>query len=281
MRTKTYRGAIELKRDGRGEFRAVFSTLNVIDKDGDVTLPGAFQEGQKVRIAYWGHRWQDLPVGRGEIHSDQTKAWVDGRFFLDTQASEETYQTVKNLSPDLQEWSYGFEVLESEPGTFGGQRVTFLKKLDVFEVSPVLLGAGITRTEAIKGFGFNPSVGQMRAQIAALDPMSPAAVRAQLRAMDPPGVRAARNRIDQMQTQILDLEYAVISEKLAKSINGRSRLEVMRDRLREEGHNPDLVEVMLEADLWDRARQAHRDRHYQTLAAAITAVRRWADSPAQ
>lgn len=153
MKTKTFTAPIELKADGEGEpgeFTAVFSRFNVVDHDGDVTIPGAFKDGQQVRIAYWGHRWQDLPVGRGVIHQDGEKAWVDGKFFLDTIAGKETYQTVKNLE-ELQEWSYGFDVEEAEPGVFDGQDVVFLRRLEVYEVSPVLLGAGIgTGTTDIK-----------------------------------------------------------------------------------------------------------------------------------
>ena len=152
MKIKTFGGNIEFKANGEnGEFRAVFSRFNVIDHDGEVTLPGAFIEGQKVRIAYWGHRWGDLPVGRGEIHQDAEKAWVDGRFFLETEGGRETHQTVKELA-ELQEWSYGFDVIEGEKGQFAGQEVYFLRKLDVAEVSPVMLGAGIgTETVSIKG----------------------------------------------------------------------------------------------------------------------------------
>jgi len=153
MKTKTFRSRMEVKADGEpGEFRAVFATLGVVDHQGDVTLPGAFEDGAPVRISYWGHRWQDLPVGRGVIHADDKQAWVDGRFFLDTEAGKETYQTVKNLE-DLQEWSYGFDIEEAERGKFEDQgEVQFLKKLVVHEVSPVMLGAGVdTRTVDIKG----------------------------------------------------------------------------------------------------------------------------------
>lgn len=151
MKTKTFRAPIELKENGeKGEFTAVFSRFNVIDHDGDVTVPGAFRDGQKVRISYWGHRWQDLPVGKGVIHQDDEKAWVDGQFFLDTIAGKETYQTVKNLE-ELQEWSYGFDVEKAEPGVFDGRDVMLLQALDVHEVSPVMLGAGIgTGTTSIK-----------------------------------------------------------------------------------------------------------------------------------
>lgn len=42
--------AVSLKAETEGSVKAVFSTLNVIDKDGDVTLPGAFSE-ERVNIA--------------------------------------------------------------------------------------------------------------------------------------------------------------------------------------------------------------------------------------
>jgi len=134
-----------------GSVVAVFSRFNVVDADGDVTLPTAFEDGAPVRIASWGHKWADLPVGKGRVVVTPEAALLDGQFFLDTTPGRETYLTVKNLG-DLQEWSYGFEVLESEYGQFNGQQVRFLKRLRVFEVSPVLVGAGVgTMTVAIKG----------------------------------------------------------------------------------------------------------------------------------
>jgi len=151
MKRKAVSGRVEFKADGdAGQFRAVFSTLNVKDQDNDVTLPGAFVEEEKVRVSYWGHRWEDLPVGKGMIHADDNEAWVDGEFFLNTEAGRDTYETVKALG-ELQEWSYGYEILDAMPGKFEGEDVQFLKSLHVIEVSPVMLGAGVnTRTTDIK-----------------------------------------------------------------------------------------------------------------------------------
>jgi len=150
MKYKTSVGPISFKSSDTGEFQAVFSTLNVIDLDGDVTLPGAFEDGQQVRVAYWGHRWQDLPAGKGVIHADEEKAWIDGQFFMDTEVGRETYKTVKNLG-DLQEYSYGYDLIESDRGKFEDRDVLFLQKIKVHEVSPVMLGAGIgTGTTDIK-----------------------------------------------------------------------------------------------------------------------------------
>jgi vacuolar-type H+-ATPase subunit I/STV1 len=69
---------------------------------------------------------------------------------MDTEGGKETYRTVKNLE-ELGEWSFGFDRLDQEPGVWNGQHVNFLKQMQVHEVSPVLLGAGIgTRTTAMK-----------------------------------------------------------------------------------------------------------------------------------
>lgn len=158
MEKKSFETELEFKEnaDETGQFKAVFSWFGVIDKHGDLTLPGAFEDGAKVKIAYWGHDWGSLPVGRGEIHQDEEKAWVDGKFFLDTEAGLETYKTVKNLG-ELQEWSYGFETLESSDDTKDGKKVRVLKKLKTFEVSPVFIGAGNdTQTLAIKSEGEEP-----------------------------------------------------------------------------------------------------------------------------
>ena len=89
MDKKVYRSTgLELKQEGdQGLVTAVFATLNVIDEDGDVTLPGAFGE-QSVKLASWGHGWGELPVGRGRIFEEDEKAGFDGRFFLDTMAGQ-------------------------------------------------------------------------------------------------------------------------------------------------------------------------------------------------
>ncbi len=131
MQHKTCSASFKLTGEP-GEFRAIFSRFNVVDKDNDVTPAGAFSEGAPVRIAAWGHNWQVPAVGKGEIHSDREKAWVDGQLFLENQAGREHYETIKGLGL-LQEWSYGYSVLDSAPGTFQGQKVRFLKRLEVQE----------------------------------------------------------------------------------------------------------------------------------------------------
>lgn len=147
---------VKVVDEQKGEVEAVFSTLNVVDKDRDVTLPGAFGE-QKVRISAYNHRsWQDeLPVGKGTIRERGNEAILSGQFFMDIPKARDTFTVIKELE-DLMEWSYGYDILERSEGKFPegdekGEDVQYLKKLKVHEVSPVILGAGEnTRTLGAK-----------------------------------------------------------------------------------------------------------------------------------
>lgn len=144
---------VEIKDEDRGEVEAVFSTFDVIDSDGDITLAGAFTDNSSVAMSAYGHRsWTgELPVGKGTIRETSKEAIFSGKFFMDTQAGSDTFRTVKEMG-DLQEWSYGYQPKEWEYGERDGQQVRILKTLDVTEVSPVLKGAGVdTRTITAKG----------------------------------------------------------------------------------------------------------------------------------
>ena len=155
MDTKSLTGGVQVKDAAKGTVEAVFSTLDVKDLDGDVTLPGAFQDGAEVIISAYGHKsWQGvLPVGKGTISTRGSEAILDGQFFLDTMAGAETFATVKGLGA-LGQWSYGYDVVKSSYGEWQNEPVRFLEALKVHEVSPVLLGAGMnTRTLAAKAAG--------------------------------------------------------------------------------------------------------------------------------
>jgi hypothetical protein len=140
--------------DEAGRFKAVFATMNVVDADGDLTINGAFGK-QKVIISGYGHAsWREgvdaLPVGKGKIYEDADNAIVEGRFFLDTIAGQETYKTVKNVG-ELQEFSYALPEIDYEFEERDGQTIRILKRIVVNEVSPVLMGVGVdTRLLDIK-----------------------------------------------------------------------------------------------------------------------------------
>lgn len=142
--------------EAKGEVEAVFATLNVVDKDKDVTLPGAFGD-QNVRISAYNHQsWSgELPIGKGKIRERGDEAILSGQFFMDTMKGRDTFNVIKGLG-DLMEWSYGYDITKRSEGKWPqgdekGEDVQFLEGLKVHEVSPVILGAGVdTRTLSAK-----------------------------------------------------------------------------------------------------------------------------------
>lgn len=129
-----------------GTVEAVFSVFNEIDSDNDVVLPNSIRSGygDKGVAMVWGHDWKNI-IGKGKIVQDNDKAVFKGSFNLNTNAGKEAYETVKAMG-DMQQWSFGFEVNDSEMGTFTkdngeSQEVRYLKDLKVWEVSPVMVGA--------------------------------------------------------------------------------------------------------------------------------------------
>lgn len=143
---------IELKKDKEGSFIARIATLNVVDKDGDVTLPGAFPESKEVLVSAYQHEsWMGaLPVGKAVIKEVDNDVIAEGQFNLDMESGREHYEAVK-FSGGLQEWSYGFQVTKAGEDTRDGEKVRVIETVEPYEISPVLLGAGIgTATLAIK-----------------------------------------------------------------------------------------------------------------------------------
>jgi phage head maturation protease len=171
METKSLQRT-EIKDADKGTIALVFAKYNEVDHDGDVTLPGAFDDGAKARISAYNHTsWGGaLPVGDGSIKVIGDEAQFHGQFYMDTQHGADTFKTVKRQSEaGLQEWSYGYDTVKMSFGEFGEppERVRFLEKQRVHEVSPVLLGAGIgTRTLSAKGADAQTFTGEAAAVVA-------------------------------------------------------------------------------------------------------------------
>ena len=143
--------------DEKGSVEAVFSVFNNMDTDGDVMVPGSIQSGFKDNQVpmVFAHKW-DQPIGKGVISQDENKAVFKGSFFMDTEAGKEAYALAKGMG-DLQEWSFGFRIDDSEVKGFQSEDMEdeidarYIKSATVYEVSPVLVGANReTYTLAIK-----------------------------------------------------------------------------------------------------------------------------------
>lgn len=153
MKWKKLLGQIKAM-DEKGTGQAVFATMNLWDKDDEFTVPGSF--GVQTAKLVGAHNWGAPNIGMAEIREEGDNAIADFKFYLDMQSAREWYTALLNnfKSGVPQEWSYGFDVLVEERGERNGRTGRILKKIKVHEVSPVMVGAGMsTRTTAIKSYG--------------------------------------------------------------------------------------------------------------------------------
>jgi len=150
--TKEHKAMRVKALDDNGRGTAIFATFGVKDLDGDVTEPGAF--GKQDVLVLPTHDWSSVPLGKGVTREDGNEALVDFQLNLDTAAGRDWHSALKfdlNNGAPIQEWSYGFSITDAERKVVEGEEVRVLKALDVHEVSPVVLGAGVgTRTLAVK-----------------------------------------------------------------------------------------------------------------------------------
>ncbi|TYC93552.1 HK97 family phage prohead protease [Novosphingobium sp. BW1] len=156
-----------------GSGRARIAQLSAVDSDGDTYAPGAFSWGQGG--GQWcqilpAHNRKAMPLGKAWIYEENGWAVADLYLNLNTQAGKDWHETLKfdlAKGKPVQEWSYGYAVLDADHQQREGRNVQVLKKLDVDEISPVIRGAGIgTGTLSIKSD--NLRIADEREVIAAL-----------------------------------------------------------------------------------------------------------------
>ncbi len=153
----------EIKDADRGEVVALISTMNVVDRDRDVVLSGAIQDGATVKMSAYGH---DVitegkpPVGRGVISIEGDRVFLKGRYFMSTERGRDAFNTVREMGSDS-EWSIGFAKdvltapLTNDWKAKGARRL--IAGLQLFEASPVFMGANAqTGTVSAKALETEP-----------------------------------------------------------------------------------------------------------------------------
>ena len=159
----------DLSADGSGQF--VVATLKTIDLDGDVTMPGFF--GKQSVALLPAHDHTHVPLGKGKLFERGDKALVEFQFNLKVTAARDWFEAIKfdfEHPPALQQYSYGYRTYPDghRKGTWNGRTANILQPRKdgspgayVFEVSPVLLAAGIsTRTTTVTGSQRGDSVAE-------------------------------------------------------------------------------------------------------------------------
>ena len=108
---------------------------------------------QRVKVLA-AHDHRTMPIGKGRVYEEGDEALAEFKLNLDSATAREWHAALKFDLADghpLQDWSYGFKVLDAGFEERDGARIRVLKRLAVHEISPVVLGAGVgTRTVAMK-----------------------------------------------------------------------------------------------------------------------------------
>jgi len=212
------------KMDEAGTGLARIAQLSAVDSDGDTYAPGAFSwkdgGGQWVQILP-AHNRMAMPLGKAWLYEKDGGAMGDLSLNLETQAGKDWYNTLKfdlAKGQPVQEWSYGFQILDADFQMRDQQRVQVLKKLDVAEISPVVRGAGVgTGTVAIKSAElkaqkFAPLIAGL-GELAAALPDDPAAISAtgvkQLEEIEAAIAKALAPLREQGENERLAIETAI------------------------------------------------------------------------
>lgn len=190
-----------------GRLKAVISTFDVPDREGDVVSASAFTDGQAIPMV-WAHQW-DKPIGKGVVHVSDDRAVFDGKLFLDTTAGADAYRTIKAMG-DLQEYSWGFRILDAEPIELDGQSYRRITRTEVYEASPVLVGANQhTYTLAIKGHDLSYEDHSERVRVAVTEWLERTRAGSDLRTKEGRPLSAARRS---RMTTVLDQLRAAADE---------------------------------------------------------------------
>lgn len=168
--TKTFAARVKATGDqlDAGQFEAIVSVFGNIDSYGDVVRPGAFTDtlgawkssGDPIPVI-WSHQWSDVDAHIGvvldakELLPGDTQLPPDltalGGLWVRCQLDDDGKAVkVRSLLKGgrVKNFSFAYDVLDAAWVRVDGRDAYELRKLDLYEVGPCLIGAN-TSTELI------------------------------------------------------------------------------------------------------------------------------------
>ena len=149
--------SFEVKADRQGRIEGYASTVNEVDRGGDVVLPGAFTKSLGAHtksgtlpVMLWSHQIE-RPVGRWTKMSEDIRGlYVEGTLNLKTEAGREAFEHVD--AGDAGGLSIGYTTPDGGR-VYAGEGTFHLKEVDLLEVSivtvPMNPSARITGTKSL------------------------------------------------------------------------------------------------------------------------------------
>lgn len=154
---KGIRAEIKAVDEGEGIIEAYVSVFNNIDSYGDIMVPGAFKESlekwfPRYPKGIWAHDWSQPIAKTLEAREDERGLYIKAQIILSVQRGREAWELIK--SGVMTDFSFGYEINDYE---FNAQGYRLLKRVTIYEWSPVLVGANNQATLiAAKSAGQEP-----------------------------------------------------------------------------------------------------------------------------
>lgn len=154
----------EMGETGKG--LAILARLSEIDHDGDTYAKGAFSwKGDQWCPLIHHHDRYQMPFGKARVYEEGDVAYAELHLNLETSAGADWHKALLfdlATGKAVQEYSYGFDVIDADYNITADRRTRVLKQLDVHEVSTVIRGAGrgtgTLSMKALKEAGFAPLI---------------------------------------------------------------------------------------------------------------------------
>lgn len=138
-----------------GIIEAYVSIFGNVDSYGDIVVQGAFRDSlakyfPRYPKGVWSHDWAQPIAKTLEAREDERGLYIKAQLLLDIQKAKEAYVLIKEGV--MTDFSFGYEVDDYEMDFDKGVR--YLKRLTIYEWSPVLVGANRSATLiGVKGDG--------------------------------------------------------------------------------------------------------------------------------
>lgn len=134
----------EIKTEGEeGIFEGYAAYFNNVDTYNDVILPDAFDDVLSADISeikvVFNHDWEDVPIGIPiQLWKDENGLKIKAKL-IDTSKGKDVKIALKEKA--ITKMSIGYTVLDYEYKNIAGKTIRYIKKIKLYEISPVLFPA--------------------------------------------------------------------------------------------------------------------------------------------
>lgn len=134
--------------DAKGVFEAIVAVFGNIDRVGDKILPGAFKDtladweakGRPIPVIF-SHQWENLDAHIGEVVTAKEVdegLYIKGQLDMEESFASRVWKKMK--AGTLAEFSFAYDVVDAAQVKEDGNWIQELRKLDLLEVGPCLVG---------------------------------------------------------------------------------------------------------------------------------------------